>query len=105
MDWEPGLTITRDINDDYDYKFDFKSKTNGSSSSDWLVTGDTIASYIITVQTGLTYYGDSLTDSNTSVTAWFKDGTINTEQTAACKVTTVAGRVIERTVTFYTTNL
>jgi len=58
-----------------DYKFDWKAKTNGSGATDWLAVGETISTYTVTADAGLTKASDSKTDTNTSVTAWLSGGT------------------------------
>lgn len=83
-----------------DYKFDWKASTNGSGDSDWLSSGETISTYTITAQSGITVDSDSLTDANTSVTVWLSGGTAGTRYTVACKIVTSAGRTDERTMIF-----
>lgn len=68
-----------------DYAFDW---------ADWMATGDTIASYTLTVD-GVTLDSDSSTD--TAVVAWLSGGTAGSLASIACKVTTGAGRTDERT--------
>lgn len=71
-----------DPGDKLDYKFDWE---------DWLGTGETISTYTVTVQTGLTKVSDSKTD--TLVTVWLSGGTARTIYSVTCQVTTNAGRV------------
>jgi hypothetical protein len=82
-----------------DYKFDWKASTNGTGSSDWLASGETISSHTITEDTGITVDSSSLTDTNTSVTVWLSGGTAGTDYDVACKITTSASRTDERTIT------
>lgn len=82
-----------------DYKFDWKSLTNGSGTSDWLATGETISSKTITAGAGLTVDSSSITDTNTSVTAWLSGGSAGTDYTVACRIVTSDGRTDERTIT------
>ena len=80
-----------------DYKFDWKASTNGTGSTDWLATGETIASYTIDEDTGITVDSDSRTDANTSVTVWLSGGTAGVEYSVRCEVVTSASRTDERT--------
>ena len=81
-----------------EWVFDWKPLTNGVSgaSSDWLATGETISSYVITVDTGLTKNSDS--QSSGAVTVWLSGGTAGTNYKVACLITTSAGRTDERTI-------
>lgn len=81
-----------------DYKFDWAALTNGNGSSDWLASGETIASRTITAATGITVDSSSLTDTNTSVTVWLSGGTAGQEYTVTCKIVTSAARTDERTI-------
>lgn len=102
MLWYAGLrTETKDPSDVLDYKFDFAGVTNAAddASSNWLQAGETISSAVVTVATGLTKDSDSITDTNTSVTVWLSGGTSGTDYAVACKITSSAGRVLERSVT------
>ncbi len=58
-----------------DYKFDWAPLTNEAEGgvSDWLQTGECIASFTIDGD-GLTVASSSLTDSDTSVTVWLSGG-------------------------------
>lgn len=86
-----------------DFAFDWKPLTNGrtGAKSDWLATGEVITTvdgvrqYTITVQDGLTLNSSSATDD--TVTVWLTGGTAGTWYTVACKITTNAGRIDERT--------
>lgn len=64
--------------------------------SDWLATGDTIDSALITAATGITL--DSSTNTTTTATAWLSGGTAGQAYDVACKVVTVDGRTDERTI-------
>lgn len=86
-DWVNGLTYTKDPDAVLDYPFYW---------SDWLETGDTIASYVITVASGLTL--DSDTNTTTAVVVWLSGGTAGTTYTVACRITTADGRTDERTI-------
>jgi hypothetical protein len=68
--------------------------------SDWLATGETISSYTITAQDGITLETAApheQSESNGKVTFWLSGGTANTWYTVACKIITNAGRTDERT--------
>lgn len=80
-----------------DYKFDWKSLTNGSGLSDWLATGETISTKTVTADTGITKVSDSLTDTNTSVTVWLSGGTAGQSYKVVCQIVTSDGRTDERT--------
>jgi hypothetical protein len=57
-----------------DYPFDWRAKTNGHGDSDWLAPDETIESYVITVDAGLTLNSDS--ESNGVVVAWLSGGEV-----------------------------
>jgi hypothetical protein len=86
-----------------DYKFDWQALTNGTGTSDWLASGETIAaaSHTITVTpvtaSPLTVDSSSQTDANTSVTVWLSGGLAGTDYKVACEITTSASRTDERT--------
>jgi len=80
-----------------DFKFDFKTETNGRGFADWLESGETITSATITVESGLTKDSKSITDTGTTVSVWLSGGTAGVEYTVACKIVTSAGRTDERT--------
>lgn len=80
-----------------DYKFDWKAKTNGNGDSDWLASGETISSYEVTVDTGITNESDAKTDSDTSITVWLSGGTDEVDYEIACKIVTSDSRTDERT--------
>jgi aconitase A len=80
-----------------DYKFDWRARTNGNGKSDWLASGETIASYTIAPEAGITVDSDSLSNSNTSVTVWLSGGTLDGEYEVSCSIVTSAGRRDKRT--------
>jgi hypothetical protein len=92
-----GSNKKKDANATLDFAFDWKLLTNGrtNAKSDWLASGETILSYEITAQDGITLDSDSATDD--TVTVWLTGGTAGTWYTVACKITTNAGRIDERT--------
>ena len=73
-----------------DFAFDWNDSTNP-----WLATGETISTYTVTAQTGLTKDSDS--ESSGVVTVWVSGGTAGTWYTLACKIVTSASRTDERT--------
>ncbi len=97
-----NLWAPKDPDDDLDYKFDFKGLTNEveHARSDWLESGETIVSFEVTVPAGITEgsgaKATAAADSNTSVVIWLSGGTAGDDYTIACKITTSAGRVVER---------
>ena len=70
-----------------DYVFDWTG---------WLATGETIANYTITADTGIT--DDSSTEDAGKVTVWLSGGTAGINYKVACLITTSAGRTDERTI-------
>jgi hypothetical protein len=81
-----------------DYKFDFLSATNSGSPSnpelsDWLQSGETISSYVMSASalnsaSLISIIDDYLSDSNTSVTVWIGGGDIFGNYTVNCKIST-----------------
>lgn len=92
-------TFSKDPDAVLDYKFDWKSNSNGRGFTDWLDAGETISSHTITAATGITLDSSELADTNTSVIVWLSGGTAGTSYTVACKIVTSAGRTDERTIT------
>ena len=82
-----------------DFKWDWLAKTNGSGASDWLATGETISSATVTPVSGITKDSDSLTDANTTVTAWMSGGTAKIDYDVTCHIVTSDGREDDRTIT------
>jgi hypothetical protein len=80
------MTFTKDPDAVLDYEFDW---------SDWLATGDGIASHTVTPDTGLTVDSDSAT--STAVTVWLSGGTVNENYNVVCHIVTTAGREDDRT--------
>ena len=70
--------------------------------SDWLATGETIASQDVTVEDGLTK--GSVTESSGQVTVRLSGGTVNTRYSVACKITTSSGQIDERTMSILVKN-
>lgn len=71
-----------------DYAFDW---------SDWLVAGETITSFTVSAETGLTVASDG--EVSGVVTAWLSGGTANRDYPVTCQITTSQGRIDERTIT------
>ena len=81
-------TFTKDPDANLDYSVDW---------SDWLVTGDNIASTLWTVPAGLTKGAESEADG--ICTIYLSGGTAGSDYEVACRITTAAGRIDERTIT------
>jgi len=83
-----SLTLQNPLKDPsavLDYAFDWTG---------WLATGETISSYTVTAQSGITLDSDSATDD--TVTVWLSGGTSGSRYRVSCKITTNAGRIDER---------
>ncbi|MGB5583695.1 MAG: hypothetical protein WBO93_08885 [Gammaproteobacteria bacterium] len=91
MNWFDGLIIGKSPNSVLDYVFDWDDPDDS-----WLGT-DTIASYVVTADTGLTIDSDS--GDTTTVTVWLSGGTLDETYTLTCQITTAVGRVAERSIT------
>lgn len=81
-----------------DWKYDWAALTNGSGESDWLESGETIASHTVAPDTGITVDGHTQTDGDTSVTVWLSGGTAITSYNVTCHIITTAGREDDRTI-------
>lgn len=81
-----------------DYLFDFAPLTNGRdpSGTDWLGSGETIDSFVIEADPGITVDSSALTDSNRSVRVWLSGGTDGRDYTITCRATTNAGRTEDK---------
>lgn len=84
-----------------DYKFDWKPVTNGARGAiaDWLAPGETIATYVITVPSGITLDSHSKTDSDTAVTMWLSGGTVPNLYDTTCYIETDSTPVRKETMT------
>ena len=85
-----SLTLQNPLKDPsavLDYVFDWTG---------WLATGETIANYTITADTGITV--DSPTEDAGKVTVWLSGGTAGINYKVACLITTTEGRTDERTI-------
>ena len=87
--WYPGISIVKDPDSILDYQWDFTS---------WLASGDTVASYVVTADPGITVESDS--NDTTSVTVWLSGGTAGQAYTVSVRATTQQGRTVERSVIF-----
>ena len=67
--------------------------------SDWLASGETIASRTVAVVAGITKDSDSITDTATSVTAWYSGGTALQDYDVTCQIVTSDSRTDDRTIT------
>lgn len=84
-----------------DYKFDWLPFTHGvdGAATDYLAAGETIISAVVTAPTGIVVDSYSITDTNTSVSAWISGGTVDTDYEIICHVhTSVTPRVDDRTI-------
>jgi len=90
-------TFIKDPDAVLDYKFDWKALTNGTGTSDWLGTTETISSHTIDADTGITVASSALSDGNTSVTVWLSGGTHGYDYAVRCEVVTSGARTDERT--------
>jgi hypothetical protein len=81
-------SFLKDPNAILDYKFDW---------SNWLGTGEIIASHTMTVDTGITNVSSSNDDD--SVTIWLSGGTAGGRYNVTCRITTdtLPARVEDRT--------
>lgn len=81
-------TIDKDKDARLDYIWDWTA---------WLADiSDTIASHVITVDTGIT--ADSSAVISGTVAAFIAGGTVGTTYRASCRITTTAGRIDERSI-------
>jgi hypothetical protein len=69
--------------------------------TDW-IGADTISSVTWTVATGLTK--ESQANTTTTATVWISGGTVGTDYSVECKITTAGGRTDERTITIRVRN-
>jgi hypothetical protein len=69
----------------------------GFNWSDWLQTGETIASAVWTVSSGITK--TSQEESGSIAIIWLSGGTDGESYDVSCKITTSDGRTDERTMT------
>lgn len=77
-----GNRFTKRFGANLDYAFNW---------TDWLEAGETIASYELTVETGITKVSDSLVDGGKRVVVWLSGGTLGERYTIDCVITTQGG--------------
>jgi hypothetical protein len=77
--------VTKDPDEDLDYQLDW---------TDSLEDLETIASYTLSVPTGITSHDDSNTDE--AVIFWLSGGTAGETYRLACEIVTSAGRTHKR---------
>ena len=94
---ENGSIKTKDPDAVLYYKFDWASLSNGTGDSDWLASGETISSFTITADSGITVLGSSLDDSNTSVVVRLSGGTVPAVYEIVCHIVTSNGNEDDRT--------
>ncbi|MGB0511476.1 MAG: hypothetical protein ACPGGB_11195 [Flavobacteriales bacterium] len=85
------VTVTpKDPDSVIDYLFDFAPLTNGRdpNGSDWLSSGESIASHVIEADSGITVDSSVAADSNRSVRVWLSGGTVGETYTVTCRITT-----------------
>ena len=84
-----------------DYKFDFNPLGNSrdGAESNYLESGETLSSFVVTPETGITVDSSALADTNTSVLVWLSSGTLGATYTIECKAVTSNGRTVERAIT------
>lgn len=80
-------TFEKDPDAVLDYQWDW---------SNWLAEGDTISSYDIDEDTGITV--DSSSNDDDSVTVWLSGGTAGENYTVRCEIVTSDGRTDERSI-------
>src|SRR5512133_895271 len=73
-----------------DYGFDWEA---------WLGVGETITNHTVTVSAGITK--DSTSIVSETVVVWLSGGTLGSEYTVNCQITTSANRTDQRTATVY----
>lgn len=79
----------KDPNAVLDYKFDWAPNTNGNSQNpDWLASGETISTFSVTADSGLTLLSSGLTDSSRSVTIWVSGGQVGKIYNVGCHIIT-----------------
>ena len=89
-------TVTADL----DYVLDFAGLRNArtGATGNYLVTGETIASYTVTASdAGITIYDTALTDTSSSITLWLSGGVVGVWYSIVTHIVTSAGREDDRT--------
>lgn len=79
----------KDPNAVLDYKFDWAPNTNGNSPSpDWLDSGESISTFSVTADSGLSILSSGLTDSSKSITVWVSGGEVGKAYNLKCHIVT-----------------
>ena len=89
MEWCKGLVLPKDPDSTLDFRWGFE---------DWLVGGDTIDSFTVHPDPGITEAAS--VDDGTGVTVWLSGGTNGTTYNVTVRVVTVGGRTVDRSVGF-----
>ena len=82
-----------------DYLFDFKALTNGNGTENYLESGETISSFTIIADTGITVDSSAKVNTDTSVRVWLSGGTLGEAYNVTCRIVTSGGRTVDRTMT------
>lgn len=82
-----GGRFTKRTTAKLDYLFDW---------SLWLETGETIVSYVLTVESGITKVSDAKVNSDKAVVVWLEGGTLGERYTIDCTITTTSARIDPR---------
>lgn len=90
--------FTHDPDATLDYRWDWKSLTNGYGYSDWLGSEEIITSHTITADSGITVDSSALASTSTAVVAWISGGTAGTNYNVTCHIVTSQGREDDRTI-------
>jgi hypothetical protein len=93
-------SFIKDTTEDLDYEFDFAAYTNGVSgaTSNYLQSGETITSFDVDAEDGITVGDSLLTKSDTCVKVWLSGGTLGALYAVTVTVTTSDARTAERTI-------
>ena len=81
------MSMVKDPDALLDYKFNW---------GDWLIDGDTIADHEVSV-VGATKVSSTIDAGATSVTVWLSGGMAGSVVPVTCRITTVGGRIDDRT--------
>lgn len=90
---EQTFRVTKDANAVLDYTMDW---------SQWLATGDDLATSTWTTTTGLVKDSDVL-DADNTTTVWLSGGTPGQTYVATNRITTTGGRTDDRSITVFVT--
>lgn len=81
-------TLLKDPAAELDYGFDWADRG-------WLAAGETVLTAVWTIPAGLTLITSQIVD-NTKTVVWIGGGTVGTDYTITCRITTSGGRTDER---------